>query len=356
MANKLTLSAVGLLSLLAAGTFAQTATTDPVGFVASQLPKNSDTRFSPSLERPAAFSGSVSSVSGAIISMAGAPGWASNQYQHQANIQPNTYYVRFASGVKLGSVFTVTANGAADLTVDLNGDTLSGVVAGDSVVIVPYWTLGTAFPATDAGISFEASASVFNRGTEIRFPNIAYVGINPPAPNIYYFLSGAWRMSGANSGVSYDDTPIPHDGYVIVRNKGVAGRVVVVGSVVTKRLAMYLNSEASASQDNVIALLRPVPVTLNDSGLIASGAFVASPSVFAIKDTLIVFDDTVEKINKSASAIYYYRAGAWRKSGEDANGDFGNDVVFQPGSGVVLRKAANGVGSQTQTWLNDPKY
>ena len=58
---------------------------------------------------------------------------------------------------KEGSYYTVTANGTNSLTVNLNGDSLSTVTAGTSVTLIPYWTLGTAFPASDAGTSYTTS-------------------------------------------------------------------------------------------------------------------------------------------------------------------------------------------------------
>ena len=47
---------------------------------------------------------------------------------------------------KEGSYYTVTANGTNTLAVSLNGDSLSTVAAGTTVTLIPYWTLGVAFP------------------------------------------------------------------------------------------------------------------------------------------------------------------------------------------------------------------
>jgi uncharacterized protein (TIGR02597 family) len=91
--------------------------------------------------------------------------------------------------------------------------------------------------------------------------------------------------------------------------------------------------------------------------LITSGAFTASnPSGPRTGDELLVFDNTAAVINKSASAIYFYRNGAWRKVGAaNATDDFGSTIVFGPTGGVIIRKATTVAGSSTN-WSNTPTY
>lgn len=336
--------------------FAQTATTTPVGFVKTSALSNSDTRLSASLERSPVFTGAVASVAGSTINVSGTTGWTVDQFAVAAPAQPQPYFVRIVSGTKAGAYFTVVSNSTTALTVDLNGDTLAAVVAGDSVSVIPYWTLSSLLPASSAGTAFETSTSAISRRTEVIFPDTNYVGVNPPSVGTYYFFNSAWRKVGSPATTSFDFQPILPDSYVIVRNKAFTSTVTTLGSVVTANLQLILNSEAAVKQDNVVALQRPVPVSLNQSGLISSGAFTPSTSAISRKDELLVFDDTATGINKSASATYYYFNSAWRKVGSPATTDFGNDTVFQPGTGVVIRKATNGVGPQTQVWTNTATY
>lgn len=356
MANNLKISAVGLASLLAVAAFAQTATTNPVGFVKLTAPAGSDTILAAPLERASEFQGLVSSISGGVITVQGSPAWTANQFLYAAGTQPKTYFVRFASGARSGSFFTVTGNAAGTLTVDLNGDSLSAVMAGDQLTLRPYFTLGTLFPAADAGVSFETSVSGLVRKTEILFPSQNLVGINPSASSTYFFFNGAWRKVGAAIATSFDDTVLLPDAYMIVRNKTVPGTLTCVGSVLMSNVQIGLNSYGAAAQDNIVAVSRPVDVTLNASGLISSGAFVPSASALLRKDELFVFDNTVVATNKSAAATYFYFNNGWRKVGQPVATDFGADTVFKAGTGVIIRKAANGSGAATVLWTNAATY
>jgi uncharacterized protein (TIGR02597 family) len=113
-----------------------------------------------------------------------------------------------------------------------------------------------------------------------------------------------------------------------------------------------LVTTTSNQQDNFLALTRPVSVSLDNSGLVSSGAFAASPLPGALTDELLTFDNTVAQRNKSSSAIYYFWNGAWRRVGAGTN-IVGQSAVFAPGNAVIVRKATNSV---SPLWLNSPTY
>ncbi|HEV8543207.1 MAG TPA: TIGR02597 family protein, partial [Verrucomicrobiae bacterium] len=136
---------------------------------------DSDTMFSVPFLRPAAELGAVVSVSANSIRLRGAPEWQPNQWTYVAGIQTNTYFLLFRSGSHEGESYTITANTADTLTLDLQGVALDGVAAGDRVAIVPYWTLGTVFPG---GTGVNSSPTPGNRLTEIFLPDISGVGVN----------------------------------------------------------------------------------------------------------------------------------------------------------------------------------
>lgn len=355
MANKRKLSALALLILLAVGAFAQTATTNPVGFVKLTELAASDTIVSAPLERASEFHGSVASVSGSTINVQGTTGWTADQFLYAAGTQPKTYFVRFISGTRAGAYFTVLGNTANALTIDLNGDSLSTVAAGDKLQITPYWTLGTIFPAADAGVSFEASTSAALRKTELLFPSLSAVGINPSASSIFYFYNSAWRKVGSAVTTSFNDAVVLPDSYFVLRNKSFSGNLTVIGTVLLTPIQIGLNSIVGGKQDNIVALARPVDVSLADSGLISSGAFHSSTSAALRKDELFVFDNSVAGVNKSASAIYYYYNGGWRKVGQPVTTDFGTTIVFKSGTGAIIRKAA-GTSTSTADWSNSATY
>jgi uncharacterized protein (TIGR02597 family) len=333
---------------------AQSVSTDPVGFVTIPTLSNSDTIFSTPLARPEVFRGLVGAVSSSTVTASGTPGWTVGAFVYAAGTQSNTYYLRFRTGAKAGCFYTITANTAAGLTLDLAGDLLTGAAAGDEFAIVPYWTLGTVFPAGAAGTAFEASLSALAQKTQIlTFPQ-NQTGINLGANAIFYFANGAWRKSGATATLSFNDTLLVPDTFVAVRNKNFTGSVNVMGGVMTGAQTAPVNSYPAAKQDNLLAAPYPVAVSLRNSRLIESGAFRVSASALAQTDQLLVFDNTAAGINKGASAIYYYFNNAWRKVGSSAATDFGDDQVFKPGSGVVIRKGADATGPKSSQWTFTP--
>jgi uncharacterized protein (TIGR02597 family) len=122
--------------------------------------------------------------------------------------------------------------------------------------------------------------------------------------------------------------------------------------VIGSKLATPLKTLTTNRQDNYLGLARPVTVTLDDSQLVSSGAFSASPFPGVHTDELLTFDNTVAQRNKSAAAVYYYWSGGWRRVGAGST-IVGTDPVFAPGSGVVIRKGTN---SSSPAWINSPSY
>jgi uncharacterized protein (TIGR02597 family) len=128
-----------------------------------------------------------------------------------------------------------------------------------------------------------------------------------------------------------------------------------------------LVTSATQAQDNAVAMIRPVDVTLNATGLSpADGSFVATQTPRNIVDTkrpatmdqLLLFDNTQVAMNKTPTAIYYYlsavgKAAGWKLSG-DGYTDHGNDGI-PAGSAVLIRKAKTAT-AQTVFWTNAPTY
>ncbi len=269
-----------------------------------------------------------------------------------------SYIVSYDHSPKEGSYYTVTANTANTLTVNLNGDTLSAVAAGTTVTLIPYWTLGTAFPASDAGTSYTISTGTggFSRQTQILLPNLVSAGINLASNGTYYNYNGAWRIAGSDGTVVYDDTILPPSTYFTVRNVSNATTFTPAGGVYMNRITAPLDTQSSSAQDNAVALWRPTAVTLNDLGLISSGAFTPSTGTggFARADTLLTYDNTLIGINKASSATYYYFNGGWRLSGTDGTADYGTTTIPY-GVGFTIRKSST-TNSLTSFWQNTRTY
>lgn len=329
-------------------------TSEPVGFSTASLLPASDTSVAISFLRPSVFAGKISSIAGNVITVEGTPAWSAGQFVYAAGTQSNTYFALIGSGGLEGSAFPITGNGPGTLMVDLATGSLTGAAAGDAIRIIPYWTLGTIFPAAGAGVSFTPTADPASPQTVVTLSLPPSVGINPVGAMFFYF-SGAWRQTGQSISVNRDDQIVPLHAPLRITNPPSGGSLVTSGAVVMQKLALSLETEIGGQHDTPVALTRPVPVTLDGSGLAASGAFTASTSALARNDLVLVTDNTSAGVNRAASAFYIYYNGGWRKLGQPLTTDFGSDVVFDSSKSVIIRTAPSADGAPRR-WLNTAGY
>ncbi len=328
-----------------------TSSTPPIGFIRKDCPANSDTRVSIPLERQASYIGPVQGASGNVITVQGSPGWTADEFKFTAASQNETYYVLFLSGSKAGRNYDVTSNSTRTLTIDVGTDAIDSVSNGDRIKLLPHWTLESAFPS---GNGVDPSANVLLRKTELLVQDDKKVGINHSSVETFYYTqANSWQ--GLASGAA-DAAVLPPHKAVVVRNSSVATSPVFVGVVpsATQTLALRVSAgDASKQQDNPVSLLRPVPVKLNDSGLDDT---VFRPSLLPISrtDEILVFDDDTEAVNKSSKYTYYKWNGKWRRLDQAADYDAGEEEIFTPGTGVIIRKAGTGAATeQVVYWTHE---
>ncbi len=333
-------------------------------------PPNSDTIVGLPLRQNAAFSGTLSAdpdttttPGSAILTLSGTPGLTVNAYANQ-------YYVKFADTTPTpaagdGQWFSITSNTAGSITVDLNGGSIAAV-SGARLEVLKFWTLAELFnPAasttdpltTGNAIVASTSTTTFGRRTSVLFPDLATPGINLAASAIYYVHSGIWKKSGQGD-TNYGSTQLWPDMYIVIRHpSAVTSSTVytVTGEVEMGDFVIPLSTQASAQQDNFISITRPVDVSLNNLNLGGTSAFISSTSetTFGRRDQLMVFDNTQQAQNKSATAIYFYHNGIWKKSGFGST-DYGTDVI-RAGAGFMIRKYQSGNGA-TVFWKNTNSY
>jgi uncharacterized protein (TIGR02597 family) len=313
------------------------------GFLEIPLIGNSDSYVSHAFVRPAIAVTLVGSVSSNTIAVSDAPNWTPNQFA-----QSNSYYARFVSGPSEGRIYPIISNGANSVTVNSVG-ALTNVQPNDVISIEPYWTLGTTWPNGDGVF---ASPTPGNRYTEVLLPSTNN-GVNLSAAAVMYFNGGVWKQIGFGNA-SQNDVVLPLNSYFVVRhNVATNSTMVQAGVVVSSKMAVPLRTTTSSPQDNFVSVARPVRVTLDQSGLIGSGAFSASPLPGSRTDELLYFDNSVASRNKSATAVYYYWNGAWRQVGVGTN-DVGSTAVFGSGTAAIIRKASNNVPSVI--WTNAPNW
>ena len=336
---------------------AQQVTSGIFGYYKLTLLGNSDTIVSIPFARLPAATVQVASAASNVVQFQGSPGWTPGQFVYASGTQSNTYYVRIESGALEGQYFDVNTNDASSLTLNLNGGSLTGLAANDQISVIPYWTFGTVF-VNGNGIVPSTSLNVHN--TEILLPSLTNSGINISAgsPYFYYTNSGTvvWRKQGS-SITNRNDDKLPPNCYLIIRHKNVATNTTFIsfGDVILTKVSIPLNVNSTNKQDNPIGLTRPLQVSLSDSKLVDSGAFIPSSSVTVHSDELYVFDNTATNFNKSAGTPYFYytnaTTAAWRHQGSSV--DMSKSNIFLPGTGFIIRKVA---ATSSLLWSNTPTY
>ena len=232
MANKLTLSAVGLLSLLAAGTFAQTATTDPVGFVKVVLPGATagSTKYSfPSLGlvRAQEYRGIVATNVGASV-VDNSATWTDDQFNSTMVPAKPTHYVEVVSGSLAGSTFDIADTVAATKTLVLATSLADGSLNGQSFRVRRHWTLAAVFGSNnEVGLK---------GGGPTTADLIGLVGDSGMVTYYYYRTVGpasqrGWRSTGDGSNPQDDVVFFPEEGLMVTRQGADNVVITLVGDV-----------------------------------------------------------------------------------------------------------------------------
>ena len=333
MANKLTLSAVGLLSLLAAGTFAQTATTAPVGFVKTTIPAQSNVVVGVPMVNAPVATAAVSSVSASTITLSGTG-------LNLATLinDGREYYVEIKDPAMTydGDRFeinetTTIAQASGTIMIDTAAitNTMASVptLTGCSVLVRPHVTIGQIFgtqanPIMSGGTTPEAADTVsfFANGTW----------------NTYFFytttrgtLVQEWRSFPSNA--FSNNTPIPSGVSVLVSHKkDVPVSLAMVGAVRTNGFARPLAVGTALVADGF-----PVAMSLRDRGYLEANGF-KSGATSETADNILVWNglgyDTYFLLKSRLVTV-----ARWVKFGDAGNTDVTDDKnIFSDVTGCFL--------------------
>ena len=329
-------SILAAAALLAPGAlFAQTsATTIPVGYVTlgntdpgvaggASIPGGSDTYISIPLDRPDVYTGSVTNVDSAIVSVAGTPFAA-------LNLTTLPHLVKVETGTLSGQYALISSKTDSTVTVAASA-LISGLQVGDMVSIRPAWTISHLF----SGVTLPAvGLQVFAfDGTE--------AGVNIQANN-----SWAWDGTNWNNNISLeiDDNAVLYPGEaLIIRNESVTNvaSFVVNGEVFTSN-ARQTFVGAVSKQDNPFGFQSSAGEPINTSGVTA----VAEPG-----DSILVVPNNLVTLNKAASKTYDFDGTGWVDS--ELLDYIDNTVLFQAGAAYFYRREA---GEATVNISNTPDY
>jgi len=320
---KMKVSAITTAAMLLALTVQSVSAAEAVGYNVVTVPANSDAVVSVPFSQNVEEIFTVASVSGT--------GMTVNEAL-SADTYDSSYYIRVVDGAGEGLWSTITANGGGGLTL---ADDLSGYVAnGDTFRVYEHQTLGSVFPSSLEGVTFDSS-------TQILIPNTSTEAINKAAKAYSYQANGLLgNPAGWYDSIFYSDTTVVSpDSFVIMRNQ--SGSVItniVFGDVLSTDLASII--PATSGSDDLYVGLYPVDVTLGELALEGAGQ-------------LIVIDNDASGINKAGKAYTYQPSGLLgNPPGWYDTIFYANDTVIPAGTGVILRRSA--VASETKWTMNKP--
>ena len=336
-----------------------TATTGIVGYNTTDCLGGSDTLLSVPFHRSPAFSGSVADGGGATFSgaadtftAAGTPAWAVGEFE-------GSHYVKIVTGVGAGLEIDITANFADTLTVDSSGFKGSKINPGDRFLVIPYWTLGTLLPAaTQAALHPSTGDLLPQRGSELHFFESSANGVNLSPQTIYYVTAAGWFQAAPGSPSADDHILPPHTALVIRHQSGAADTEFRSAAHVDEDASsILLRARKGAKQDNVLAMMRPIPLTLGELDFPAA-AFVGSAGTDESRrrDELLVFDNSVAGHNKSEVARFFYDKSAkqWRVD-DGAAYAVADTAELSAGAVIVIRKYPVSKDAET-VWKNLATY
>jgi uncharacterized protein (TIGR02597 family) len=319
---------------VAAGSHAQTATTDPVGYITVNVKAAGTLSFvAPSLVNKVEFSGVASAATATTISVSGAP-FVANAFDPNATGKAQ-YYVEITNGAGEGAWTNITDNTTNQVTVA--DDMSSLVTAGTTTIkIRKHVTIADMFGATNsAGLK---SGDQIAAADEIKVLNSETKAIT----SIFFYDDGATQAWVDADFAEVPDYPIePQQGLYINRKVATPISFVRVGHVKTGKT--MLTSDPGI---NIVAVPRAVgsAFTLGTSNLTNAGAQTGR-----VKSSDQIGTADVLKIQQASGALkefFHYNDGATQAWVDADFAELPGEQLNEGTSFVLLRQASAG----TFTW------
>jgi hypothetical protein len=312
--------------------FAQTVSTDPVGFInitvqGGTLSHPTTNLISPTLTNPIAFQGTIASISSTapyVISITGAS-FSGNQF----NSPNGTYYAEVFSATNPGALSDITATGASSVTTVDNLSSFASV--GDSVRIRQHVTINQFLGASNTygllGSDDSSTAdSVLVYSGDAQTTYWYYTGTPGAMPSD----AGWYDLNGTSAG---SVTIAPSEG-VLIQRKG-TGNVTITstGTVKTGNTLFPI-----VHGFNFLGTLSAQGLTLASSGLQTSGLVGSGDS--STSDLVLVFSGG----NQTTYWYYTGTAGAVPSDAGwyDLNGTSAASVSLAPGAAFIVNRVQGG--------------
>ena len=254
-----------------------------------------------------------------------------DQYAYVAGTQPVTYYVLVTAGRLKGYFFTVQGNTADSLRIDPEGMTITSRDI-KAVSLLPYWSLGSLFPASQATISFIPTTNPSDVMTVVVIsPPVTYGPQQPQNVGESFYFStdlNNW-VSTANPSVSAADSVIPPGAYVYVQNTGTNNyplHVFLSGSVLKDQFNFFFTTSSVASAISYFSLPRNSSYPINEIGFNNSNFTQSTGTSTSQRKDQLIMDDG----HGGIGAVYYRYKNRWYNTNDalPTNPEFPAGTVF----------------------------
>jgi len=347
---------LSFLGQLAHGWAQEVVATAPAGYFTITARGGSDTILSLPLVRRSHYIGRLDSITADTMTFSSVQ-WTPSEF---APTSDGSYYAQFVSGPLAGVNYRITDNSANSLSVETNGDNLTGHIlgqiatgtAGDVVRIRKLWTVGAVFGVIESDTLLAPTENLdsvaYRDGDLILVPDNFSIGVDKQPAFKTSFLSGAgWRLLGQPS---IDGRAIPFwpgVPFTLRRHDASPVDTIIVGYVPTESIAVRTPALSSTEVVDVsIAPAYPYSVNLQSSNL---GSVVETSVNFEeARDVFLIYS-----VSRRGFALPFeertFRTDVdWLSGATPAN-----NYPLIPGAGYVLRlKGARPV----RYWIQLPPY
>lgn len=271
---------------------------------------------------------------------------AENQYQYSIN-QPTSYYALVTDGSMKGNFFTILSNTSHSITITTESVRLSSNSV-KSINILPYWSLSSLFPASQATVSFIPTTNPSNVMSSIVIAPLLLIPPQQPQQvgQTYYFNAYLTNwVNVTNPNVPAGGDIVAPGQYVYFQNNGsncYPLHEFISGTVLTNDFDFYFPTSSRNALISCFSLPRNSSYGINQIGFNDLN-FTQSPSKSSLarKDQLFVDDG-----HGGVAAIYYRYKNQWYNSSSD---QLPTNPVFAPGTAFGIMKAPTQQGTANLT-------
>ncbi len=329
-----------------------------VGFLKFDCLPASDTivsvPFHPTPRWAGALSATPSSQSGGLmrLSLKDTPAFTGTELSDT----PHFVYLRDNTAPSSqGRHFLIVAHGTDTIDISATSGELTGLGVDSQISVIPGWTLATLFPpATQTTFTASTGNLASNRKSELLFFDRATAGSNLAPSRTFFVTATQWIEAGSYTE-SGDVVIEPGQAFIVRHPAGVSQSTFIPSQqVYGGAFAVSVPYSATSAQDTMVALPRPVPLTLDQLDLGSAFEESSSTASNVRRDELLVYNNAAPARNKLPSAIYFRTGGNWVQ--DTTEFPAAGATSIEPSAGLVIRKAQAGANGAPLVWINNPVY